>query len=103
MNNDLSPWQKSDNEWFDVNPNRSYRIRQAIPGEPLLKKYGGIPTIDCWVVVRLITHRVYSGIRFISKSPPLDNEAILQGFYEAKKSLQEVSVLKGRTFIVLGD
>jgi excisionase family DNA binding protein len=99
-NNDISPWQKSDNEWFDANKDRSYRIRKAISDEPMLSKYDGIPPEHCWVMVRKIMRRVYSGTLIISKYPPPDDEAYLLALYEVKKRVQAASGLSGRIFII---
>lgn len=100
-NDDISPWQKTDNEWFDANQSRSYRIRQGIPGEPVLKRFNGILPDNCWVVVRKIMRRSYTGIVFISKYPLPDNEFHLCNFYERNKRMRSTSVLNGRTIIVM--
>ena len=98
---ELSPWLKSDNDWFSANQSRSYRIRRAIHGEPMLAKYSGIPPANYWVIVRKVTYQAYIGIGLVLDCPLPDDESVLCAFYENKKNLKNINILCGRVFLTV--
>ena len=84
-----SAWAISDRKWFAEHPHRSYRIRCAIPEEPIL--HGESYDCPLHVIVHRYANELYSGIAFSMCAAIADSDEALASIYQERKSILAIA------------